>query len=261
MLNKSVASQKLKVEIVRIENHTKRYPFNKFNQICIFFRRVGCQYVSLFIAALDSLHGLTSLRHRHYFNELFHKPFQQQHFVASPLCNFARRHLFSPTKWNSINFVSPRIAFYIILNSLHIYFELVCFSFSCKRNFFCVCPLLGVPFIIQKTALPFTSPVSRSIHVVDKLNVINFIVAFVTYSLMCFFFSFCFLCKYKKRFYSIGHKTECNLFMNCFCICVCVMLLLTLSNFVIFTLADSCLYRTLMSYVCVCVCHKLRIQH
>lgn len=136
MLNKSVASQKLKVEIVRIENHTKRYPFNKFNQICIFFCRVGCQYVSLFIAALDSLHGLTSLRHRHYFNELFHKPFQQQHFVASPLCNFARRHLFSPTKWNSINFVSPRIAFYIILNSLHIYFELVCFSFSCKRNFF-----------------------------------------------------------------------------------------------------------------------------
>lgn len=41
MLNKSVASQKLKVEIVRIENHTKRYPFNKFNQICIFFVALG----------------------------------------------------------------------------------------------------------------------------------------------------------------------------------------------------------------------------
>lgn len=94
--------------------------------------------------------------------------FQWSHFVASPLCNSARRHLFPQPKWNSINFESPNCFLHHFKFITYIYFELVCFLlFSCTpMMIFLFCfVLMSTPFdhSTQKSApLHFSVPINSS---------------------------------------------------------------------------------------------------
>lgn len=128
-----VEKLKVKMGFSEVGSHAKRYLFDKFNQICNYF---GSHWVPIclhhFYLPPCSLFTSSTFPFSHCFNTV-----QWSHFVASPLCNSARRHLFPRPKWNSINFVSPNCFLHHFKFITYIYFELVCFLlFSCTRRLF-----------------------------------------------------------------------------------------------------------------------------